>query len=146
MTFFGHTCINLCWFFFYDILIYNKCLNDHKTHLVLVLESLPKLQLYAKMSKSWFGCSKIKYLGHVISIDGVKANPSKISCMMQWPIPKLVCALRGFLSLTGYYHKFIKGYGTIAAPLTQLLRKYPFKWNESASQAFLQLKQALFTP
>lgn len=56
---------------------------------------------------------------------------------------RTVRAVLGFLGLTGYYQKFIKDYGVIAAPLTRLLKKEAFAWTESAKQAFATLKTAL---
>ncbi|KAF5459790.1 hypothetical protein F2P56_019708 [Juglans regia] len=66
--------------------------------------------------------------------------------MIDWPIPKSLKALRGFLGLTGYYRKFIKDYGSIAAPLTVLLKKNAFHWTEEASQAFQHLKRVVTSP
>uniref|UniRef100_A0A2N9HI48 Reverse transcriptase domain-containing protein n=1 Tax=Fagus sylvatica TaxID=28930 RepID=A0A2N9HI48_FAGSY len=66
--------------------------------------------------------------------------------MVDWPIPKTMKALRGFLGLTGYYKKFIKGYGQIVAPLIDLLKKDLFGWNDKAKAAFLALKQVVSNP
>jgi hypothetical protein len=77
---------------------------------------LEEQQLYAKPSKCVFGVQEVVYLGHIVS-HGVKVDPNKIKSMREWPIPKTLKKLRGFLGLTGYYCKFFKNYGQIAAPV-----------------------------
>ena len=72
----------------------------------------------------------MEYLGHIVSHEGVKENSNKIKAMREWPIPKTLKKLREFLRLTGYYCKFVKNYGQIAAPLTALLKKEAFSWTE----------------
>ena len=72
-------------------------------------------------------------------------DPSKIQAVANWPQPRLACVVRGFLSLVGYYRKFVREFGTIAAPLTSLLRKDGFSWTPEAAAAFTALKTAVTT-
>ncbi|KAB5569197.1 hypothetical protein DKX38_002990 [Salix brachista] len=70
----------------------------------------------------------------------------KISTVVNWPIPTNTKAIRGFLSLTGYYRKFVKVYENVGAPLTTLLKKNSFNWTKEATQAFVAFKTTMITP
>jgi hypothetical protein len=129
--------------FFDDILIYSKSWEDHVRHVDKVLQLLKEQQLYAKPSKCFFGVKEVEYLGHIVSHEGVKVDPNKIKAMMDWPIPKTLKNLRGFLGLTGYYRKFVRNYGRIEAPLTTLTKKDAFSWTPEATKAFEQLKEVM---
>ncbi len=63
-------------------------------------------------------------------------DPKKIEAIVKWPRFITLKSLKGFLGLRGYYRKFIKDYGAIATPLTTLLKKYVFGWNEKVKEAF----------
>ena len=65
--------------------------------------------------------------------------------MLDWPLHKTLKALRGFLSFTRYYRRFVANYGKIAWPLTQQLKKDAPLWDEEATQAFQQLKEAMIS-
>jgi hypothetical protein len=95
--------------------------------------------------KCEFGKVKISYMGHVISGQGVATDPNKIEAITSWPTPSTLKGLRGFLGLTGYYRRFIAGYGSISKPLTDLLKKDQFKWNPTAEEAFNHLKRIMTT-
>jgi hypothetical protein len=83
------------------------------------------------MSKCEFAKRSIAYLGHVITPDGVTTDPQKVSAIVSWPIPQNVKDLRGFLGLAGYYRKFVRNFGILAKPLTELLRKNTlFVWTQ----------------
>jgi hypothetical protein len=129
--------------FFDDILIYSPNWTTHLQHVHQVLSSLSEHQFYAKLSKCQFGVTTVEYLGHVISHEGVRADPSKLQAMIDWPTPKNVTALRAFLGLTGFYRRFVLNYATIASPLTDLLKANAFQWTTAADNAFQSLKIAM---
>jgi hypothetical protein len=126
-----------------DILVYSRSWPDHLAHLRLVLQILRAHQLFAKLSKCSFAQDSISYLGHIISRNGVATDADKTRAMLSWPTPVSATELRGFLGLTGYYRKFVQGYGILAKPLTNLLTAKGFQWTEQADQAFKKLKQAM---
>ena len=120
--------------------MFSKDFSFHLSHLKVVLTVLLANKVYAKRSKCIFGCVEVEYLGHLIFGQGVRTDPRKTKAMMQWPVPTSVKALRGFLGLIGYYRKFVKDYGMIAAPLTTLLKKDYFQWSAQAKLTFNTLK------
>ncbi|KAJ3684806.1 hypothetical protein LUZ61_013970 [Rhynchospora tenuis] len=131
--------------FFDDILVYSPTLEDHIHHLSATLQLLLDNQLYAKLSKCEIGTTKVEYLGHLITAEGVSTDPSKVEAMITWPTPQNIKQLRGFLGLTEYYRKFVRNYGMISKPLTDLLKKDAFKWGPQAQEAFQLLKNAMST-
>lgn len=110
-----------------------------------VLSVLQDHQLFVKKPKCAFGVTSISYLGHTISDAGVAMDSSKVQAVMEWPTPRSARAVRGFLGLAGYYGMFVQNFGTIAAPLTALLRKDGFTWSDDATTAFTALKTAVTT-
>ncbi len=127
-----------------DILIYSRTLQEHVSQLRIVLEILARHQLFVKKSKCSFAKQHLEYLGHVIGASRVATDPSKIKAVQDWPVPKTVKQLRGFLRLTGYYRNFIQGYGVITRDLTTLLKKdVSYKWGTKEQQDFELVKSKL---
>src|ERR1700680_782428 len=86
---------------------------------------------------------QIKFLGHLVSEDGIRVNPEKVKAIIDWPTPTSVKNIRCFLGISGYYRKFIQNYSKVASPLTELLKdEQRFKWGEEQQSAFDFLKQA----
>nr|KYP75283.1 Retrovirus-related Pol polyprotein from transposon 297 family [Cajanus cajan] len=131
--------------FFYDILVYSPTLEEHIFHLETAFKLLLDNRFHLKGSKCFVGQQSIKYLGHVVSAARVTPDPSKVQAIVNWPLPSSIKSLRGFLGLTGFYCRFVRGYASIASPLTDLLKKDNFLWTDSATAAFEALKSAVTT-
>ncbi|XP_066343999.1 uncharacterized mitochondrial protein AtMg00860-like [Miscanthus floridulus] len=129
--------------FFDDILIYSSSWAEHLQHINIVLSALRAHHLHLKRSKCSFGAPSVAYLGHVITEGGVAMDVDKVAVVAAWPLPRSAWGLRGFLGLAGYYRKFIRDFGIIVAPLTRLLRRDAFVWDDNATTAFEALKRAL---
>ena len=111
-----------------------------------MLKLLSDNQWQVKMSKCAFSQRHITYLGHTISGQGVATDEAKILPLKTWPSPVNVKQLRSVLGMTGFFRKFIKNYGIICKPLTNLLKKGElFVWNSVAETAFQTLKSALMS-
>lgn len=127
-----------------DILIYNPTLETHLEHLQQVFKILEEHHLLLKLSKCSFALQTREYLGHIISQQGMSTDPKKIEAVANWPTPTDVKQLHGFLGLSGYYRKFIKNYGLLSKPLSDLLNKDSlFHWTSQLQLGFDTLKQAL---
>ncbi|KAL0556565.1 hypothetical protein IC582_005079 [Cucumis melo] len=120
-------------------------MEEHVYHLELVFEVLREHKLYDNTKKCSFAFQRVEYLGHIVSGQGVEADSEKIKSIKQWPVPSNVRELRGFFGLTGYYRRFVQNYGSIVAPLTQLLKLGAFRWTEDSQIAFDRLKKAMMT-
>ena len=86
------------------------------------------------------------FLGHVVLGEGIFVDPRKVEAIVGWEQPKNVTKIRSFLSLAGYYKRFVENFSLIAAPLTRLTRKgVKFDWDDKCEQRFQELKNRLVT-
>ena len=88
-------------------------------------------QFYAKLSKCAFWLKEVFFLGHIVSIEGLKVDPAKIEAIVNWKPPRNVTKVRSFMGLAVYYRIFVNNFSVIASPLTKMLRIYvKFEWND----------------
>lgn len=141
-----------------DIVVFSSSVSQHIERLKVVLSRLECEGLKAKLSKCAFFQREVKYLGHVISAQGVSTDPSKIEAVSQWRCPTSVSELRSFLGFASYYRRFVEGFAKLAAPLHKLVaectavrprerasQSFSLAWSEQCQQSFDSLKVRLTT-
>ncbi|KAF5450192.1 hypothetical protein F2P56_030562 [Juglans regia] len=126
------------------ILVYSKNVEDHESHLRMVVGKLKEHQLFAKLNKSEFWLEKAKFFGHVISREGVTVDSSKIEVVMEWQHPIMIHEVRSFLGLAGYNRRFVKRFSKLSCSLMTLTRtNVKFIWTKQCEQSFEELKRRL---
>ena len=108
--------MHLKWCIIYldDIIVFSKTHEEHIERLRGVFEKLSAAGLRLKLSKCEFFKSRITFLGHTVSKDGIETEKKKVITIQEWPIPKTVTEVHSFLGFMNYYHKFIPKYAQIA--------------------------------
>ena len=133
-----------CLVFLDDIIVMSSTFEQHLDRLQAVFNRLRSANLKLKPSKCRLFQKKVKFLGSVVSGDGIEPDPEKIAAVKTWPTPKNVTDVRAFVGLVSYYRRHIEGCSGIAKPLTDLTKKdRPFIWGEEQKKAFETLKQKL---
>lgn len=121
--------INLhdCLIYLDDVIIFSKTIEQHITRLEKVFQRLQEYNLKLNPKKCKFFKTKVTYLGHVVSSEGIQTDPSKVEAVKTWPRPNTVKEVRKFLGFAGYYRRFIKDFSSVARPLNNLLIGHPTK-------------------
>ena len=127
-----------------DIIVYSPTFEKHIEHLQEVFHRLSKNNLTLKPSKCHFAVQQVEYLGHIISKDGVKPNPSKTDVIETYPSPSDKTQLRRFLGMANYYKRFIQSYSQLTSPLNKLLKNdTSWEWTDDCSKSFQAIKHKL---
>ena len=134
-----------CVAFFDDCLVYtNGGVVDHATAVASVLRALAAAGLEASLKKCHFAYAEVLFIGHLVSHGMIKPDLAKLRAISQYPASTNVIWLRSFIGLASYYHKFLRGFATICAPLYRLTRKaVEFVWSQPCIIAFEAIKTAL---
>jgi hypothetical protein len=129
---------------FDDILVYSKSLDEHIDRLHCVLTVLRKEKLYANLKKCSFCLDKVVFLGFVVGAKGITVDEEKVKAIKEWPTPKSITEVRSFHGLASFYRRFVKDFSTLAAPLTEIVKKsVGFKWGSEQDRAFIEIKERL---
>ena len=151
-TIFGDMNLSELLIYLDDVIVFSSTLEEHITRLEHVFSRLRQHGLKLKPSKCNILRKEVKYLGHIVSEDGVATDPEKTDAVREWPVPKTKKDVRRFLGFTGYYRRFMKDYAKIAKPLFGLIGgkkgtpKKPltlFIWNEDCEKAFQHLRRLM---
>ena len=105
-----------------DILIYSTDELEHEAYIKQVIERLRAAGLQADIKKCEFGVKWTKYLGFIISTEGIRVDPDKVKVIADWKYPRTIRGVQSFLGFCNFYRRFIQDYSRIAAPLTRLTR------------------------
>ncbi|KAG5891946.1 hypothetical protein JTB14_002222 [Gonioctena quinquepunctata] len=135
---------NTCLVYLDDIIVVGRSFEDHVKNLEEVFLRLRNSGLKLSPKKCHLFQKEVRYLGHVVSEEGVAVDDQKIKAVKDWPIPKDIHQLRSFLGLCTYYRRYVLGFANIAKPLTRLTEgQTKFQWSEECQDSFRKLKGAL---
>lgn len=136
-----------CFVYLDDLIVFGNNLQNHNQNLVKVMNQLRQVNLKLNPANCEFLKDRLLYLGHEISSSGVFPDKSKITAVLNYPIPKNTNECKKFVAFINYYRKFIPKFAKIAYPLNKLSRKsVEFKWDENCQKSFDELKEALINP
>ncbi|GAA6104764.1 protein turtle homolog B-like [Tachysurus ichikawai] len=133
-----------CMVYIDDGVVFSKNKQDHLQHLQQVFNCLHKAGLTLNLKKFNFIQKSLTFLGHVVSSEGIKTDPAKVSAVSSFPVPQSLKDVQRFLGLAGWYHRFIPKFSEKAAPLHALKKmNSTWTWTDQCQQAFDLIKQDL---
>lgn len=156
----GDLHLDICFIYLDDLIIFSETYEEHLERLQMVLQRLREHNLKLSPKKCAFFKDKVKYIGHIVSKDGISPDPDKLEKVINWPRPTTPEEVRRFLGFVGYYRKFVKDFSKKARPLTDLMpapkkssKRKPKKptvtswvWDKPQEDAFQKLKSQLAMP
>ena len=130
-----------------DVLVMSPTFEKHLEDLQETFTRLENLGMTVKPKKCQFACGEIKYLGHLVTLDGIKVNPEKVRAITEMEWPNTPEKMASFLGLVSYYRDFVKRCSDICEPLNLISKlpgsQYPKEPNAEQSEAFSELKSQL---
>eukprot|EP01018_Ginkgo_biloba_P014486 Gb_16753 [translate_table: standard] len=130
-------------FYMDDILVYSKSWPEHMQHLREVMDTLRREKLFYNLEKCSFVKTELKYLGFIVSSEGLKVDQEKVKVVLDWPTPINATELRSFYGLASFYRKFVRDFSIIAPPMTECLQGKLFQWTTATQRSFEHLKKKM---
>ena len=135
-----------CLVYIDDTVVIGRTFEQHLSNLGTVMSRLRQAGLKLQPAKCKLCQKEVRFLGHVISENGIATDPEKTAVIATWPVPESKKNIQQFLGLANYYRRFIKDFGTTAKPLQRLLEKnIAFEWTQQCQAAFDHLRKCLMT-
>ena len=146
-----------CLIYLDDIIVFSDTYEEHLQRLRQVFQRIRQTGMKLTPSKCSLFKTRINFLGHIVSENGIETDVEKIQRINDWPTPKNPNEVRQFLGFAGYYRKFVKDFAQICKPLYMLMpftkskkrKKLPEKhweWGVSQEESFKKLKEVLTSP
>ena len=143
---------DICSAYLDDVLIYSEDESLYEGHVLAVLQKLKDAGMYLDAAKCKFKVKRVKYLGLILTTDGLEMDPKKVATIKDWSLPRTVKDVQSFLGFANFYRRFIKGFSYLAKALTELTRKdldvrksFPLADGSAAFVAFYRIKEAFAT-
>ena len=129
-----------------DLNVYSDNDQEHLQHLELVFQCVETANLKLNPEKCSFFKNHLKFLGYIVTKDGIHTDPEKIEKIVHYPQPTTTTQVRSFLGIASYYRRFIKDFAAIARPLhDQTKSKKKIPWTQQTTESFETLKKLLTT-
>ena len=140
-------CNSFCIVYMDDLLVFSESKKEHLKHLEIIFEKFRNADLKLKLSKCQFWKKEIKYLGHLVSQEGIKVMPDKINTVLRIKPPSNVKEAKSALGIMGYIASFIPMYSEVVRHINRLMRKnVPFVWDQKCQDSLDLVKEILTSP
>jgi hypothetical protein len=133
-----------------DVLIFSAALEEHVENVKVVLMTRSEAAMILNLEKCQFLVMEVKFLGHIVSAEGIRPDPGNIAKVLEWSVPRTIMDVRGLNNLANHYARYIENFAKLALPLTYLQKGSPPKeaaieWTPGCQEAFEKIKTALTT-
>lgn len=136
-----------CFVFYDDILVFTPTFEGHLGALNELMGRLSDANIRLNGKKCDFALKSVRYLGHDVTPDGIKPDPTKVEAIQVFGTPRSITEARSFIGMCNFFRRYIRGFASIARPIHDTIKvNQPFVWTEEAQKAMDELKGKLMSP